>query len=69
MDKAIRQMILTLALASAAPAIQAAPAGWYVFKSKTTGAEACMQTAPSSHWSAIRGPYRDAGCQISKNRR
>ena len=47
---------------------QAAPAGWYLFQSKSTGETVCLQTAPSKSWTAIRGPYRDAGCRIAKKR-
>jgi len=55
-----------LALLIISPATLAAPANWYVFKSRSTGAEVCLQSAPDDYWTAVRGPFRDAGCRVPR---
>lgn len=40
----------------------AAPAPWYVWRSKLNGGEVCAQTSPGAGWERSRGPFRDARC-------
>jgi hypothetical protein len=52
-------------LALACPAIlSAAPAPWYQWRSKATGALACSQTPLGPGWARFAGPYRDARCEF-----
>jgi hypothetical protein len=61
--KTLFTILLGLTLAS--PIIlNAAPAPWYQWRSKSTGAMACSQTPLGSGWEKFTGPYRDARCEI-----
>lgn len=42
----------------------AAPASWYLWKSKLNGNVWCTQIPPSDGWLQISGPYKDANCTI-----
>jgi hypothetical protein len=42
--------------------LQAAPASWYQWRSKTDGSLACSQTPLGAGWERFSGPYRDARC-------
>nr|WP_295507026.1 hypothetical protein [Accumulibacter sp.] len=41
----------------------AAPAPWYLWRSKTDGQVFCAQTSPGGGWQKAAGPYRDARCE------
>ncbi|MCV6589548.1 MAG: hypothetical protein OIF57_11025 [Marinobacterium sp.] len=56
-------------LLMALPALShSAPAGWYIFQSKSTGEKSCLQNAPGHSWKMVSGPYRDAGCRVARKR-
>jgi hypothetical protein len=62
-----KPLAILLGLALASPAIlNAAPAPWYQWRSKPTGAMACSQTPLGPGWEKFSGPYRDARCEIRK---
>jgi hypothetical protein len=65
MSKTLLITLLGLALASPA-VLNAAPAPWYQWRSKSTGALACSQTPLGPGWEKFAGPYRDARCEIRK---
>ena len=44
-------------------AASAAPASWYLWRSKLNGALACSQTPLGEGWEKSSGPYRDARCE------
>ncbi len=44
-------------------AVIAAPAPWYLWKSKLDGSVWCTQTPPGKGWVQIDGPYKDAHCK------
>ena len=46
--------------------LEAAPAPWYQWRSKTTGSLACSQTPLGPGWEKASGPYRDAHCEKPK---
>jgi hypothetical protein len=55
---------ILLGIALAAPAVlNAAPAPWYQWRSKATGAFVCSQTPLGHGWEKADGPYRDARCE------
>lgn len=61
MMKKITLIALTLALA--APALlNAAPAPWYKWRSRTTGEKVCSQTPLGDGWERDDGPYTDGRC-------
>ncbi|MFZ6690197.1 hypothetical protein [Undibacterium sp. SXout20W] len=49
--------------------VDAAPAAYYVWKSKTSDAQLCAQTSPGEFWEKATGPYKDPHCEklISPN--
>ncbi len=51
-----------LLLLTALP-LAAAPAPWYVWRSRLNGSEHCAQVAPGTGWMRVRGPFRDLRCQ------
>lgn len=54
---------IAFAVALACPAIpDAAPAPWYHWHSRSTGAIVCSQTPLGDGWVRADGPYRDARC-------
>jgi len=62
-----KTLIILLGLALASPAVlNAAPAPWYQWRSKSTGALTCSQTPLGPGWEKFAGPYRDARCEIRK---
>ena len=40
----------------------AAPAPWYLWKSRVDGKTFCFQTSPGEGWERVDGPFRDARC-------
>lgn len=42
----------------------AAPAPWYLWKSKLNGELWCTQIPPGEGWLKLNGPYKDAHCTI-----
>jgi hypothetical protein len=54
--------IVTAAALAIPLLLQAAPAPWYQWRSKTDGSMACSQTALGAGWERFSGPYRDARC-------
>jgi hypothetical protein len=58
-------LAMLIGLAIACPAVlHAAPAPWYQWRSKATGAMTCSQTPLGSGWERFAGPNRDARCEI-----
>jgi hypothetical protein len=58
-------LAILLGLALASPAVlNAAPAPWYQWRSKSTGNLTCSQTPLGHGWEKFSGPYRDARCEI-----
>lgn len=51
-------------LALACACALAAPAPWYLWRSKTDGALTCAQTSPGAGWKKAHGPFKDARCTI-----
>mgnify|MGYP001313691688 FL=1 len=45
--------------------VLAAPAPWYLWRSKLDGQVFCAQTLPGAGWARAGGPYRDARCEKS----
>lgn len=43
--------------------VLAAPASWYLWKSKLDGKTVCSQTPPGDGWERADGPFRDAHCK------
>jgi len=43
--------------------LEAAPAPWYHWRSKTDGSLVCAQTPLGPGWDKADGPYRDAHCE------
>ncbi|MFZ6850051.1 hypothetical protein [Undibacterium sp. RuRC25W] len=41
----------------------AAPAAYYIWKSKTSDAQLCAQTSPGEFWDKATGPYKDPHCE------
>ncbi len=46
-----------------AAATTAAPAPWFLWRSKLTGELYCAQTLPGQGWSLSDGPFKDLACQ------
>lgn len=55
-------ILLTVLLLSTA-SLQAAPAHWYLWRSKVDGDIFCSQTSPGSGWELVRGPFRNPMCR------
>jgi len=47
---------------SSSPAL-AAPAPWYLWRSKADGALYCAQVPPGPGWERVRGPFADLRCE------
>jgi hypothetical protein len=63
----MKKIAILLGLVLACPAVlNAAPAPWYQWRSKTTGDLACAQTPLGAGWEKFAGPYRDARCEFRK---
>jgi hypothetical protein len=59
-----KTVIILFAIALAGPVVlNAAPAPWYHWHSKSTGAIVCSQTPLGEGWTRADGPYRDARCE------
>lgn len=59
-----KTLLIALGLALAGPVVlNAAPAPWYHWHSKSTGAIVCSQTPLGEGWARGDGPYRDARCE------
>jgi hypothetical protein len=59
-----QSILIALGLALACPALlDAAPAPWYHWRSRGTGAIVCSQTPLGAGWVRADGPYRDARCE------
>ena len=43
--------------------VLAAPAPWFMWRSKLDGKAFCAQTLPGDGWEKAGGPYQDARCQ------
>ena len=41
----------------------AAPAPWYLWKSRVDGKAFCFQASPGEGWERVDGPFRDARCE------
>ena len=53
-----------LSLALVSPLLLAAPAHWYLWKGRPSGAIACAQTSPGEAWVREDGPYKDSRCTV-----
>ncbi|WP_291994970.1 hypothetical protein [Candidatus Accumulibacter sp. ACC003] len=55
---------LAIALAGALFGVTAlaAPAPWFMWRSKLDGQALCAQTLPADGWAKVSGPYLDARC-------
>jgi len=51
------------AFAMAAASVNAAPASYYQWRSKSNGHLTCSQTPLGEGWERASGPYRDARCE------
>jgi len=59
-----KTVLMALGLALAGPVVlNAAPAPWYHWRSKSTGMLVCSQTPLGDGWARADGPYRDAHCE------
>jgi hypothetical protein len=59
-----KTVLVALGIALAGPVVlNAAPAPWYHWRSKSTGAVVCSQTPLGEGWARADGPYRDARCE------
>jgi hypothetical protein len=59
-----KTVLIALGLALAGPIVlNAAPAPWYHWRSKSTGTLVCSQTPLGAGWARADGPYRDAHCE------
>ncbi|WP_211364161.1 hypothetical protein [Propionivibrio limicola] len=45
------------------PALFAAPAAWFKWRSTADNMMICAQTSPGPGWVAVKGPYQDAHCK------
>lgn len=62
-DKEMRlRAPLIIALALACGAASAAPAAWYIWRSKLDGTRVCAQTSPGDGWRKLPTPYRNSRC-------
>jgi hypothetical protein len=43
--------------------VLAAPAPWYLWRSRIDGQVFCAQTSPGVGWQRVGGPYREAHCE------
>jgi hypothetical protein len=59
----LRSAVLGTALAVVFSSSLAAPAPYYQWRSKLTGALACSPTPLGEGWVKATGPYRDARCE------
>lgn len=59
----LRPAALATALVLFLSSALAAPAPYYQWRSKLTGALACSQTPLGDGWEKSNGPYRDARCE------
>lgn len=41
----------------------AAPAPWYLWRSKLDGKTFCQQISPGEGWERVGGPFRDSRCE------
>ena len=60
MRGAVAAMALLLCLATAA---DAAPAPWYLWRSKVDAKTFCFQASPGAGWERVDGPFKDARCE------
>ena len=59
-----KTVLILFAIALAGPVVlNAAPAPWYHWRSKSTGTIVCSQTPLGEGWERAHGPYRDARCE------
>lgn len=42
----------------------AAPAAWYVWRSRIDGTMVCAQVSPGEGWEQHGGPYKDIRCTV-----
>lgn len=59
----LRSAALGAALIAVVASTLAAPAPYYQWRSKLTGALACSPTPLGEGWVKATGPYRDARCE------
>jgi hypothetical protein len=64
-DRSKRKVVcaMTLGLAMSIGAF-AAPASWYLWKSRLDGKTFCLQTSPGEGWERVAGPFKDSRCEI-----
>ncbi len=49
-------------LAAFSASILAAPAPWFLWRSKLNGQRYCTQSVPGPGWEKVGGPYKDSRC-------
>ncbi|MBE2260594.1 MAG: hypothetical protein IAE88_17175 [Rhodobacteraceae bacterium] len=54
---------ITIVIALFCLTVLAAPAPWFMWRSKLDGKAFCAQTKPGEGWEKASGPYQDARCQ------
>jgi len=57
-----RAAMLCIAALTVAAAALAAPAPWYLWRSKLNGELYCAQTSPGQGWTLSDGPFKDLAC-------
>lgn len=57
------ELAIALAGVAFAASALAAPAPWYLWRSKLDGQWFCAQTRPGAGWDKSRGPFKDARCE------
>lgn len=55
--------LLVASLCLASLCVQAKPAPWRLWRSKTSGAMICAANPPGEGWVAVDGPFADPQCQ------
>jgi hypothetical protein len=58
-----RQALTVALLCSVCLNAVAAPAPWYLWRSRLNGATFCHQTSPGEGWERIAGPFKNARCE------
>jgi hypothetical protein len=57
------RLVLSLLCLCMINAASAAPAAWYLWRSKANAQQFCSQVPPGEGWLQIGGPYKDPQCK------
>jgi len=44
----------------------AKPSPWFIYQNKQSGQRLCLDYDPGKSWVRMNGPYRDAGCRVTR---